>query len=73
MQKACRYFTSWYMYIYRYVFQDLLPNVFTYSAAISACEKGEQWRQALGVLVWMQEADVMPSVITYNGAISACE
>ena len=26
----------------------LVPNVITYNAAISACEKGEQWQQALG-------------------------
>jgi hypothetical protein len=27
-----------------------LPDVVTYSAAISACEKGEQWQEALGAL-----------------------
>ena len=42
-------------------------------AAISACEKGEQWQQALCLLAVMQETDLVPDVITYSAAISACE
>merc|ERR1712232_1120983 len=45
----------------------------TYSAAISACEKGRQWELALKLLGEMQEAGVTPNVITYSSAISACE
>ncbi len=51
----------------------LVPNVITYNAAISACEKGEQWQKALGILAVMPEAGLVPNVITYNAAISACE
>jgi pentatricopeptide repeat protein len=28
----------------------LMPNAVTYNAAISACEKGEQWQKALALL-----------------------
>ena len=38
-----------------------------------ACEKSEQWQQALGVLAVMQQSDPVPSVTTYNAATSACE
>ena len=44
---------------------DWVPNVSSYSAAISACEKDEQWQQVLGLWVTMQEADLMPSVISH--------
>ena len=32
------------------VHQSLMPNVVTYSAAISACEKGKHWEGVLGLL-----------------------
>ncbi|CAE8626802.1 unnamed protein product [Polarella glacialis] len=51
----------------------VVPNEITYSAAISACEKGGQWQQALNLLSLMPEARVVPNEITYNAAISACE
>ena len=51
----------------------VLPNVFHYSAAISACEKGGQWQRALALLGEMRAARVVPDVITFNAAISACE
>ena len=50
----------------------LVPNVITYFAAISACEKGGEWQQALGLLAVTQTADLVPNIITYNAAISAC-
>ncbi|CAK0851248.1 unnamed protein product [Prorocentrum cordatum] len=50
------------------------PNIFSYSAGISACEKGEQWQPALALLSEMREAKVSPDVIyTYSAGISACE
>lgn len=49
------------------------PNVITYSAAISACEKGQQWERALELLEQMQAQGVRPEAITFNAAISACE
>ncbi|CAK0874049.1 unnamed protein product [Prorocentrum cordatum] len=51
----------------------LEPNVISYSAGISACEKGEQWQQALALLSDMWEAKLEPNVISYNAGISACE
>jgi pentatricopeptide repeat protein len=52
---------------------DLVPDVIPYRAAISACEKGEQWQQAFGLLAVMQQSVLVPGVIAYNAAISACE
>ena len=37
----------------------VMPDVFSYNAAISACEKDQQWRQAFGLLAVMQQAAVM--------------
>ena len=51
----------------------LTPNAISYSAAISACEKGQQWQRALELLEEMKAAGVAPNVISYNAAISACE
>ena len=34
--------------------RQLEPDVISFSAAITACEKGEQWQQALGMLSEMQ-------------------
>ncbi len=33
--------------------QSLMPNIVSYNAVISACEKGEQWEAALGLLLEM--------------------
>jgi pentatricopeptide repeat protein len=49
------------------------PDVITYNAAISACEKGGQWEKALQLLEEMQAKGVEPDVITYSATISACE
>ena len=51
----------------------VVPDVISYNAAISACEKGQQWQQALSVLAEMQQTAVLPYVISYNAAISACD
>ena len=45
------------------------PNVITYNAAISACEKGRQWERALELLRDMEGKGVEPDVITYNAVI----
>ncbi|CAK0842262.1 unnamed protein product [Prorocentrum cordatum] len=52
----------------------LEPSViFSYSAGISACEKGQQWQWALALLGEMCEARLKPNVIfSCNAAISAC-
>ena len=48
-------------------------NEVSYNAAISACEKGQQWQRALGLLAAMPAAGVVANVVSYNAAISACE
>ena len=45
----------------------------TYSAAISACEKGKQPDKALELLEGMQWSGLEPAMVTYCAAISACE
>ena len=49
------------------------PTSVSYSAGISACEKGGQWQQALLLLSEMWLAKLKPDVISYSGGISACE
>ena len=44
--------------------RDLLPNVITFNAAISACEKGQQPQQALDLLQELQLRGLLPNVIT---------
>ncbi|CAK0790318.1 unnamed protein product, partial [Prorocentrum cordatum] len=49
------------------------PNVISYSAGTSACEKGGQWQRALALLSEMPEAKLEPDIIfSYNAGISAC-
>ena len=43
----------------------------TYSALISACEKGKQPERALELFEAMQRQGLVPDVITYNALISA--
>ena len=47
--------------------------IFTYNAAVTTCEKGQQPRIAMTLFADMQPHDLAPDVITYNAAISACE
>jgi hypothetical protein len=49
------------------------PNVFTYSASISACEKGEGCQQALGPSAVMQQSPLVPNVFTYSAVIRTCK
>ena len=51
----------------------LEPNLITYNAAISACEKGKQPDKALELLEETQRKGMEPGSITYNAASSACE
>ena len=48
-------------------------NVTTYSAIISACEKGRRWQRSLELFEEMRSQALSADVITYNAAISACE
>lgn len=51
----------------------MVPNLITYSALISACEKGGKPEQALELFEAMLRRGVVPELITYNALISACE
>ena len=53
--------------------RGLLRTVITYSAAISACEKGQKPQQALHMLQELQLRGLLRTVITYNAASSASE
>ena len=50
-----------------------LPNVITYSALISAFEKGKHLDLALEVFASMEQHGVVPNGITYNAFSNACE
>ncbi|CAK0878229.1 unnamed protein product [Prorocentrum cordatum] len=47
--------------------------IFSYSAGISACQKGKQWEGVLALFSEMCEANVSPDVISYNAGVSAFE
>ena len=49
------------------------PNIVNFGAAISACEKGGQWEEALKLLEEAQTRGVEPNVKTFSAVISACE
>ncbi len=49
---------------------ELLRDVSTCNASVSACEKREEWQQALGL---PGSPDVLPKSVTYSAAISACD
>jgi pentatricopeptide repeat protein len=52
--------------------RGLAPNVITYSAVISACEKGQQPERVLQLLDEMQVRGPTPNEITYSATISDC-
>ncbi|CAE8623607.1 unnamed protein product [Polarella glacialis] len=49
------------------------PDIVSYSAALSGCEKGKQWEKALSLLVEMREQGLPLETIAFSAAISACE
>lgn len=51
--------------------EGVRPTVVTYSALISAAEKGQQWKLALKTLEEMKLAGHGANVIAYSAAISA--
>ena len=53
--------------------QALSADVITFSAAISACEKGSQPHKAFGLMAVMQRQALSPRAITFNAVISARE
>lgn len=51
--------------------QGLVPDVVTYTAVISAHEKGGQWRRALGAYENMRARGCRPDAIVFNAIIDA--
>jgi len=51
----------------------LLPDTFTYSAAISVCVEGKEWPLALELLELMEQRKVPRNAITFNSVIEALE
>ena len=51
----------------------MTPDVVSYNAAISACEKGKQWEGALTLLQEMVRLVITPGVVSFSAATSACE
>merc|ERR1712032_1219672 len=52
--------------------ESLHPDVITFGAAISACEKGHQHNLALDLLNMLRKS-LRPNYITFNATISTCE
>ena len=52
---------------------ELKRGVVTFSATMSACEKGGVWRCALGLLDEMRGLQLKFNEISLNAALSACE
>ncbi|CAE7681784.1 unnamed protein product [Symbiodinium pilosum] len=53
--------------------ETLQPDVITYSAAVSACEKKGQWQAALLLLFELEGASGRADMILASSAISSCE
>ena len=49
----------------------LEPDVISYNAAISACEKGSQWQRALGLLGDMRQLKLEPNIATFTALMQA--
>ena len=51
----------------------LEPDIVSYSASMSACEKGSQWVHALALLREMLGRRLELDVVSYSASLSACE
>mgnify|MGYP001226595639 CR=1 FL=1 len=49
------------------------PKITSYSAAITVCEKGRQWKRVLQLLGEMGRTTMELDIVTFNAAMSACE
>ncbi|CAM9800577.1 unnamed protein product, partial [Ectocarpus sp. 12 AP-2014] len=52
--------------------RGLSPDVFSFSSAMSACDRAGEWQRALEVMDLMLQHEVEPSIVSYGTAISAC-
>ena len=48
------------------------PNAYTYGSAMTACERGGCWEEAILLLGDMRSERVAPNRIVYAAAIGAC-
>jgi len=53
--------------------QGVMPDAISYSALISACEKGNQVKRAQEFFEIMDQQGVVPDAINFNALISAFE
>ena len=49
------------------------PNLLSYTAAMGACLKGEEYREAVAVFARMKNAGIAPDLRAYNLAMMAHE
>ncbi len=49
------------------------PEAVTFTAALSACEKGWRWKHALELFHKLHSRCVQASLANFNSAISSCE
>eukprot|EP00973_Karenia_brevis_P028526 3931391-Karenia_brevis.AAC.1 len=52
--------------------RGLSPNLISFNAAMSACEKGGQCQRAAPSLNEMRMGSLSPNAISFSAAISAC-
>ena len=53
--------------------RDMAPNAVSFTAAVSACKRGGQWRRAVQVLSEMDNSAVAPDLVAFGAGMSACE
>ena len=53
--------------------QGVVPNIITYNALISACEKGKKFGRAFNVCEAMLRQGIMPDIVGYTALISTCD
>jgi len=50
---------------------DVRPDLFTFNAAISSCQKGAEWQWALEMFDVMRQSKITPDTISFNALISS--
>ena len=50
---------------------EIIPDIVSYSAAISACEKGAEWLLLSEILKKLRQWCLQPDAISYSAAINA--
>jgi len=48
------------------------PDIISFSAAISACEKANKWEHALKLFEILNQRSICPDAVVFNACISAC-